>query len=73
MQTVAQIFDKLGGHAAVAEKTGIPLTTVHSWKRANFIPEWRRPAVLAVAKKVKAEISPSDFPERSTKPSERAA
>ena len=67
MQTVAQIFDKLGGHAAVAEKTGIPLTTVHSWKRANFIPEWRRPAVLAVAKKAKVVVTDSDFPSRPTK------
>jgi len=72
MQTVAQIFEKLGGHAAVAEKTGIPLTTVHSWKRANFIPEWRRPAVLAVAKKVKAEISSSDFPSRPAKQGQAA-
>lgn len=67
MQTVAQIFEKLGGHATVAEKTGIPLTTVHSWKRANFIPEWRRPAVMDVARKAKVTLSEADFPPRPTK------
>lgn len=65
MQTVAQIFEKLGGHIAIAEKTGIPLTTVHSWKRKNFVPDWRKPALISLAKKSKVALCEADFPSRT--------
>lgn len=68
MQTVAQIFEKLGGHIAIAEKTGIPLTTVHSWKRKNFVPDWRKPALISLAKKAKVALSEADFPSKPVEP-----
>lgn len=70
--TVDQIMEALGGYTRIAEKTGIPATTVHSWKRAGFIPDWRRPALLALAKATKAKISADDFPDRPTKSEEAA-
>lgn len=60
--TVDQIFEALGGYINLAEKTGIPLTTVHSWKRVGFVPEWRRPALIALAKKSKVVLTDADFP-----------
>lgn len=72
MQTVADIFDRLGGHVVIAEKTGIPLTTVHSWKRANFVPEWRRPALITLAKRKKVDLATEDFPARPAKQADAA-
>lgn len=64
MMTVDQIMDELGGFAKIADATGIPPSTVHSWKRSGFIPEWRRPALVALAKKAKKPLSLQDFPEK---------
>ncbi len=61
--TVEQILDALGGFTKVAKDTGTPITTVHSWKRVGFIPEWRRPQLLALAKKAKVSLTDRDFPE----------
>jgi len=49
--TDATIIDKLGGSAELARQLGAPLTTVDSWKRADRIPHWRRPAVAEVARR----------------------
>jgi hypothetical protein len=62
MHTVSDILESLGGYAVVAEKAGIPATTVHSWQRKNFVPEWRRPALLAIAKRKRVALSEADFP-----------
>lgn len=67
MQTVEDILEKLGGYAKVAERTKTPATTVHSWQRSNFIPNWRRPAILSLAKKARVPLSDSDFPQRPAK------
>ena len=60
--TAEQILDSLGGFTKVARDTGTPATTVHSWKRSGFIPEWRRPQLLALAKKAKVPLTEQDFP-----------
>lgn len=65
METVELILGKLGGYAAVAEKTKIPATTVHSWQRANFVPEWRRPVLISLARKSKIPLENTDFPSRA--------
>lgn len=62
MHTVSDILDRLGGYAVVAEAAGIPATTVHSWQRKNFVPEWRRPALLGIAKDKRVNLRDSDFP-----------
>lgn len=52
---------------ALANETGIPLTTVHSWKRSKYVPEWRRGALIGVAEKQGKRLSLADFPtERPT-------
>jgi hypothetical protein len=73
MQTVSDIFERLGGYTAVAKEAGIPATTAHSWQRKNFIPEWRRPTLVALAKKKRVVLSDADFPDRTTPNKEEAA
>lgn len=62
MDTVPDIFAELGGVTAIANETGIPLTTVHSWKRARFVPRWRVQALVLMAKKLGKEITEASFP-----------
>ncbi len=65
MRTVSDIFDVLGGAAAIARATGIPFTTVASWKASNFVPEWRQAALLEMPEAEKARLKASDFPPKS--------
>lgn len=71
MHTAAFIIDELGGTSKVAADIGLPLTTVHSWGRANFIPEWRRPALIKLAKKRRKPLALDDFPPTSARVSLR--
>lgn len=73
MQTVDQIVEALDGSAAISRETGIPLTTIESWKAANFIPEWRREGLLSLAVRKGKPLSTGDFPPRKPRPSEQAA
>ncbi|MDH4746652.1 helix-turn-helix domain-containing protein [Sphingomonas sp. CBMAI 2297] len=62
MATVPDIIQQLGGVTAIANETGIPLTTVHSWKRARFVPAWRVPALVELAARKGCALSDQDFP-----------
>lgn len=64
MDTVAAILKELGGSSAVSKQTGIPITTVHSWKRSGFVPRWRIPALVKMAKRMGKPLSERDFPVR---------
>lgn len=64
MGNVADIFDALGGATVISNESGIPLTTVHSWKRAGFVPNWRVPALIGVAAKLGKPLSATDVPVR---------
>lgn len=64
MDTVSDILDALGGVTAVANETGIPLTTVHSWKRADFVPHWRRPILVDLAERLGKPVTSASFPDR---------
>lgn len=67
MRTVIQIIEMLDGPASIARDTGIPLTTVDSWKRCGFVPEWRRSPLVELAKARGKPLSLADFPsERPT-------
>jgi hypothetical protein len=67
MATVPEIIDDLGGATAISNETGIPLTTVHSWKRAKFVPRWRISPLLDLAQRLGKPLRESDFPtERPT-------
>lgn len=62
MATSADILERLGGVSVVASKLNLPLTTVQGWKDANFVPDWRKPAVIALSKRMKKPVALSDFP-----------
>jgi len=67
MSTASDIIDALGGSASVARETGFPLTTIESWKAANFVPEWRRDPLLELASRIGARVRASDFPPKSAR------
>jgi hypothetical protein len=50
------------GRTELAKALGVPLTTVSSWGRANYIPEWRQPKVLELAAARGLTLSTADFP-----------
>lgn len=64
METVSDILDELGGVTAVSNTTGIPFTTVHSWKRAGFVPRWRIPTLVSLAERLGKGITEKNFPVR---------
>jgi hypothetical protein len=64
MLTASQIIARLGSPAAVAKALNVPLTTVASWGAANFIPEWRQPALLQLALDQAEPLSTADFPSK---------
>lgn len=70
MFTAASIIEALGNTTAVAARLSVPPSTVQSWKKANHIPVWRRPAVAALANRQGVKL-PDDFtdaePNRSAK------
>lgn len=53
------------GRQALATLLGVPLTTVSAWARANYIPTWRQPELLALAHKLGKRLSTSDFPAKA--------
>ncbi len=65
MDTVSDIFDALGGVTAIANGTGIPLTTVHSWKRKGFVPHWRVDALASLADRLGKPFDITRVPVRS--------
>lgn len=67
MTTASDIIDALGGSAALSRETGFPLTTIESWKAANFIPEWRQSAILEVAASRKPAVCIKRFPPKEAR------
>jgi hypothetical protein len=60
--TALEIIKRLGGVTAVSQQLGVPLTTVSSWGRCNFIPSWRQPKLLELAAATNEPLSTADFP-----------
>ena len=60
--TASEIIERLGGVSAVAQQSGVPLTTVSSWGRSNQIPTWRQPKLLELAHAANVPLSTTDFP-----------
>lgn len=73
MQTASDIIKSLGGPAKLSRDSRTPLTTIIGWRDRNFIPEWRRPPLIALAKKVGQPLAESDFPPAPTHPKASAA
>ena len=65
MLTAADIIKQLGGAAAIASALDLPLTTVASWSAVNFIPDWRRDALLRLALDKNVALSTADFPTKN--------
>lgn len=64
MSTVSDIIDALGGVAAISSETGIPFTTVHSWKRSGFVPTWRVPTLVDLGNRLGKPIDGDAVPVR---------
>lgn len=77
MKTVDHIISLLGGSAEIARETGFPLSTIESWRKPNFIPDWRREPLLGLAVRKDVALSTADFPSKTVRAgvpsSERAA
>jgi hypothetical protein len=60
--TVSDIIDKFGTIVGLASDLGVPMTTVSSWGRSNYIPAWRQPKILELAASRGIDLSTADFP-----------
>ena len=59
----SDIIERFGTGAEVPrELGGVPMTTVSSWGRANYIPAWRQPKLLELAAERGIALSTTDFP-----------
>lgn len=59
------------GRTELANALGnVPLSTVSSWARFNYIPTWRQPEILRLASGRGLPLSTADFP---SKPKAKAA
>lgn len=63
-KTMAEIVDLLGGTSKVADACDCGPSTVTNWKDTNSVPRWRMKALLALAKKLKVDLTEADFPQR---------
>lgn len=62
MATASDIIDRLGGLTIVSRKLRLPLTTVQGWKDSNYVPEWRRGALLSMASDDGKSLATDEFP-----------
>jgi hypothetical protein len=60
--TASDIIARFGTIADLARDLGVPMTTVSSWGRANYIPDWRQPKLLELAACRGISLSTTDFP-----------
>lgn len=62
MASVSDIIERLGGRKAVSDTLSIPYTTIQGWEVADFVPEWRRPALLGLASRAGKSLATDEFP-----------
>jgi hypothetical protein len=60
--TASDIVDRFGGTSALAKLLDAKVSTVHSWRATNSIPEWRQEKILQVALTEGIELATTDFP-----------
>lgn len=60
--TASDIIAGFGTIADLARDLGVPMTTVSSWGRFNYIPAWRQPKLLELAAARGLRLSTADFP-----------
>jgi hypothetical protein len=76
MATAESIIARLGGLTEISRELRLPLTTVQGWKDANYVPEWRRDALLKLARDKSESLATDEFPtaeERKARPRKAAA
>ena len=61
--TASDIISRFGTIADLARDLGVPMTTVSSWGRANYIPDWRQPKLLELAAARGIALGTTDFPD----------
>ncbi|MFX4223571.1 MAG: carph-isopro domain-containing protein [Thalassobaculum sp.] len=61
MNVAKAIVDKFGGTRKMAEHTGLPPSTIQSWKSSGLIPAHKQSEVLRLAVKLGIDVSPADF------------
>lgn len=69
MRTSDDIIRYLGNTTAVAKALGVSISTVQSWKEANFIPAWRQPELVRLAFDQEKDLSTADFPPKAARKS----
>jgi hypothetical protein len=69
----SEIIDRFGGTSALAQLLDLQISTVHSWRASNSIPEWRRERILEAALSLNIPLSTTDFPLPSERVSKRQA
>jgi hypothetical protein len=62
--TASDIIDRFGGTTALARLLDAKISTVHSWRVTNSIPEWRQEKILQIAVAKGFVLSTADFPQR---------
>lgn len=60
MSDLVDLIDALGGVSALARDMGVPVQTVHSWKAAERVPQWRLDALRTAAER-KGVSLPREF------------
>jgi hypothetical protein len=63
--TASDIVDRFGGTSALAKLLDAKVSTVHSWRVTNSIPEWRQEKILQIALTHNIRLSTADFPNRA--------
>lgn len=56
-----EIIKKFNGTRPMAERLGLPPSTVQSWKDTGRIPAKHQQAVLDKAREANIDLSPADF------------
>lgn len=64
MASIPDIIEALGGAKAISKQIGVPLTTVHSWKRAGSVPSWRHHLLIGMKTEDGHVVSPADLAQR---------
>lgn len=55
-----RVVDAFGGLTKASRATGIPISTIDSWRDSGKIPSWRRPALIAAAEREGLDL-PNEF------------
>lgn len=61
MNVAKAIVEKFGGTRKMAEHTGLPPSTIQSWKASGLVPAHRQIEILMHARRLQIDLGPDDF------------